>query len=453
MKKTFFKRKVYFTMILFLFFVMGIGYALIYTDLSVSNSITVKGYKSKKLYDLMMVNASLDNTSSTYVTSSSGINFSAAGSDTNGMGVYKVASTDGDTYPVFYYRGPVENNYVKFGGFCWKIVRTTNTGGVKIIYNGTYNSETGCANTETATQIGVSAFNTFTNPSLADVGYMYGTRHETTSTSMSGKKYTYANDVTYSNGTYTLVSTNTPTSSYLLSYTSLRKGYHYTCMSTATSCSTVYYIYSFGTSKTHHVTMTGGTLLSNVLSDTTTGSSNTTSSVIKGVVDDWYNSNLASYESYLEDAVWCNDRSIYEISGWDKDSDSTADLHFDGYNRNFLKYTPSVTCPANDSFTTSSSNGNGKLSHPVGLITADEIILGSGTTSGYLHTGSAYWTMTPSYYSDSTTGAHNYAFSAGVLESISKVSAEYGVRPMVSLKPGIEYSSGDGTALSPYIIG
>lgn len=453
MKKTFLKRKVYFTMILFLFFVMGIGYALIYTDLGISNSITVKGYKSKKLYDLMMVNASLDNTSSTYVTSSSGISFSSAGSETNGMGIYKMASTNGDSYPVFYYRGPIDNNHVRFGGFCWKIVRTTNTGGVKIIYNGTYNSETGCGNTAESSQIGVSAFNTYTNPSLADVGYMYGTRHETTSTSMSGKKYTYANDVTYSNGTYTLVSTNTPSSSYLLSYTSLRKGYHYTCMSTATSCSTVYYIYSFGTSKTHHVTMTGGTLLSKVLSDTTTGSSNTTSSVIKGVLDSWYESNLSSYESYLEDTVFCNDRSIYELSGWDKDSNSTSDLHFNGYARNFLTYKPSVSCPANDSFTTNSANGNGKLSHPIGLITADEIILASGTTSGYLHSGSAYWTMTPSYYGDSTTGAHNYVFSAGILESISKVSAEYGVRPVVSLKAGIEYSSGDGTALNPYVIG
>ena len=25
---------------------------------------------------------------------------------------------------------------VKFAGFCWKIIATTNTGGVKIIYNG-----------------------------------------------------------------------------------------------------------------------------------------------------------------------------------------------------------------------------------------------------------------------------------------------------------------------------
>ena len=44
-----------------------------------------------------------------------------------------------DTYanPVYYYNGAVEDNNVLFAGFCWKIVRTTDTGGVKLIYNGT----------------------------------------------------------------------------------------------------------------------------------------------------------------------------------------------------------------------------------------------------------------------------------------------------------------------------
>ena len=43
-----------------------------------------------------------------------------------------------DTYanPVYYYKGNVQNNNVLFAGFCWKIVRTTETGGVKIVYNG-----------------------------------------------------------------------------------------------------------------------------------------------------------------------------------------------------------------------------------------------------------------------------------------------------------------------------
>ena len=37
---------------------------------------------------------------------------------------------------IYYFNGAVENNNVLFGGYCWKIVRTTGTGGVKMIYNG-----------------------------------------------------------------------------------------------------------------------------------------------------------------------------------------------------------------------------------------------------------------------------------------------------------------------------
>ena len=51
-------------------------------------------------------------------------------------GVYLRAGTQNDDYPIVYYRGAVENNNVVFNNKCWKAVRTTNTGGVKLIYNG-----------------------------------------------------------------------------------------------------------------------------------------------------------------------------------------------------------------------------------------------------------------------------------------------------------------------------
>lgn len=49
---------------------------------------------------------------------------------------YTFSSTKDDKYPVHYYRGEVDNNFVKFGGFCWRAVRTTSTGGTKLIYSG-----------------------------------------------------------------------------------------------------------------------------------------------------------------------------------------------------------------------------------------------------------------------------------------------------------------------------
>lgn len=64
------------------------------------------------------------------------VNFNSTPTDAN-SGVYTIASTANDEYPVHYYRGNIKNNNVLFAGFCWKMVRTTSTGGVKLIYNGT----------------------------------------------------------------------------------------------------------------------------------------------------------------------------------------------------------------------------------------------------------------------------------------------------------------------------
>jgi hypothetical protein len=135
----------------------------------------VPSYNMRKgtLYYQMMSNASLDNISSEYVTSSTGIDFSNISSDTNGKGVYELSSTANDTYPIYYYRGAVTDNNVIFANFCWKIVRTTETGGVKLIYNGSP-SNGQCSNTGTSSQIGTSAFNSSYNKN-AYVGYMYGT--------------------------------------------------------------------------------------------------------------------------------------------------------------------------------------------------------------------------------------------------------------------------------------
>ena len=68
------------------------------------------------------------------------INFDSNPTDAN-SGVYTIASTKDDEYPVHYYRGKIDNNNVSFAGFCWKMVRTTSTGGVKLIYNGTLKDE------------------------------------------------------------------------------------------------------------------------------------------------------------------------------------------------------------------------------------------------------------------------------------------------------------------------
>ncbi|MBO5120548.1 MAG: hypothetical protein J6C28_02530, partial [Bacilli bacterium] len=108
-----------------------------------------------------------------------------------------------------------------------------------------------------------------------------------------------------------------------------------------------------------------------------------------------------------------------------------------------------------DSFTVSSSKGNGSLIYPVGLLTADEYTLaGSGnkgySTTSYLHTGQYQWSLSPFYfYSHNARGF--YLASSGTLFS-HDVPYTRGVRPSVSLKLGTLISGGDGSVSTPYIV-
>ena len=92
----------------------------------------------------------------------------SANSDTNG--IYMTTDTDSGS-PVYYYRGSVDNHLI-FANFCWKIVRTTETGGVKLIYDGKPSSDQ-CNNTASYTTIASVAFNTKEDDAKY-VGYMYG---------------------------------------------------------------------------------------------------------------------------------------------------------------------------------------------------------------------------------------------------------------------------------------
>ena len=80
----------------------------------------------------------------------------------------KAKDAYGDSY---YYRGNVTNNYVKFAGFYWRIIRINGDGTVRVIYDGT----SAHANSEASEdrQIGTTAFNSSYNDN-AYLGYMYG---------------------------------------------------------------------------------------------------------------------------------------------------------------------------------------------------------------------------------------------------------------------------------------
>ena len=71
----------------------------------------------------------------------------------------------------YYYRGNVQNNYVKFANFYWRIIRVNGDGSVRMIYDGTLAHTNG---EETSDRdIGGSQFNEDSNRN-AYIGYMYG---------------------------------------------------------------------------------------------------------------------------------------------------------------------------------------------------------------------------------------------------------------------------------------
>ena len=403
--------------------------------------------------DTLSVNAVIDNTSSTYVSASTGIDWNAISSDTNGKGIYIRAGTENDAHPIYYYRGAVTNNNVLFAGFCWKIVRTTSTGGTKLIYNGTptgtNNNE--CNNTDTASQLSTKSKFNNNYTSLADVGYMYGTRYPYSSGTGTG--WYYAPDVTYSNGTYTLISNgsyNVETKS-TISGTNL-KYHHYTCGSdTATTCASVRYVYNVTSSTAYYITLTNGKKVEDALDEMFT---NTTGSTIKTAIDTWYASNMTSYTSKLEDTPYCNDRTIYQLGGWSPTGSTTSYLYLGAYGRTLSPYTPSLTCNTNDAFTVSAGNGNGKLTYPVGLLTADEIRLGGGkrdTTNStyYLYTSQSWWSGSPFYFFRGSATGFRVSGSLGS----DYFNIAYGVRPAVSLKPGTKFAEGGtGISTNPYVV-
>ena len=92
-------------------------------------------------------------------------------------------TTDYDGNPTYYYRGSVENNYVKFAGFYWRIIRINSNGSIRMIYDGTSAHANGEASTDR--QYGTSQFNPSSNNNMY-VGYMY-TEGETHGTGTSSK--------------------------------------------------------------------------------------------------------------------------------------------------------------------------------------------------------------------------------------------------------------------------
>ena len=189
-----------------------------------------------------------------------------------------------------------------------------------------------------------------------------------------------------------------------------------------------------------------------------------TDSTIKGVVDDWYEDHLkGTYEKYIADSIFCNDREITDYSepyydSWDG-AGPYVDVYYATYSRLVDNKIPELTCTnKSDRYTTSDKKGNGLLSNPVGLLTADEAFLAGGTTLSnktyYLYSNERYWISTPHTFIDMFNFPN--VWSVAIDGCLATDDVGYGLvsaRPVINLKADVKFA-GDGRidTNSPYEI-
>ena len=116
-----------------------------------------------KLYDKLLADNPTRETRNTYnavfTNNTTGTLFTATEKN-----VHNIADTT-----VYYYAGNTTNNWVKFAGFYWRIIRTNADGSIRMLYSGTsHDTTSGYINSTSY------AFNSTDNNPMY-VGYMYGT--------------------------------------------------------------------------------------------------------------------------------------------------------------------------------------------------------------------------------------------------------------------------------------
>ena len=370
---------------------------------------------------------------------------------TTDEGLFMAEDDEGESY---YYRGAVKNNYVSFAGFIWRIIRRNGDGSIRIIYSGKSTSDTGDAVT-----IGTSQFNSkYWDPTY--VGYKYNedfSLHESNGTTgydwfTNTRKYNFGTGYTFDQSTKKFTLTGVIKQlTWNDNHEEIVNNQLYSCLNT--SCNVVYKIVGYNSAtqmKVQPISYSSNSLLS--------AQTNKTDSPIKTTLDNWYKTNMTSYNDKLADETFCSDRSISYGSGYL----TTPTTTYGAYGRLQDGKKPSLKCSQdNDKF--KMSNESAKLNYPVALITADEVALAGGrghynggyspNSNYYLYNGKSYWTLSPSIFVSYHSLARVwYVLSSGSLDPWYDVTGSFGVRPVINLRADVQITKGDGSSLNPFVI-
>ena len=332
--------------------------------------------------------------------------------------------------------------------------------------------------------IGTNKYNQ-NHESMADVGYMSNVRYEY-NTATAAQNSIFGKSVEWDGSNYLVIENVSGEPS---TNTTFDNQHHYTCGTIGeTTCSTVRFYYG-----SNYLELINGDTIQDALYKMTGNGTddvklknsdyklNVNDSLIKTLIETWFAENLTNnintsrpnYQKYLEDTAFCNDRSFKTVEGNTSyatflnsnfnpnGGDLTKNINFGTSNRvrnNWYSTTnvPSLTCP-NEIDRFSVGNTRAHLNYPVGMLTADELVLAGANHDGwtnsnyYLYGGIDYFTMSP--YSYSNYDSIVYENFKGLQLQYTYVNSTAGIRPVVSLKLGIEFETGgDGTPTNPYVV-
>lgn len=194
-------------------------------------------------------------------------------------------------------------------------------------------------------------------------------------------------------------------------------------------------------------------------------------SAIKTTIDNWYKTNIydKNLESYIQNQVFCNDRSISTKSWGVGDGYSlNKPTLYNTYYRMFSFHEPSLICQnKNDRFTLkvdslssikgTNGYGNNNLNYPIGLMTIDEAMLAGGLYNNmnlkyYLNNNDYWWISSPFIWNDTNAVSFVMRVDADGNFNSANTLLSHGVRPVINLKTGVQLESGSGTESDPYIL-
>ena len=337
---------------------------------------------------------------------------SAVSADTEAV----LARTQDDYGTSYYFRGAVTNNFVEYANMCWRIVRVTGDGSIKLVlYN--YNGLTSTNNTP--------ASSTPCNVTGNDLAFA---RYE-------GDTYTSAFNSSYNDNAYVgLMYGTAGASSYADAHTN-------TNASTILTNLNKWYTNVLSKQANFNDSQLADTIWCNdksVVTDATFNPGGYTLGTNYG-----YGTNINYYSAT---------KRLQSTSGSTGGTGPTLICPNDYTGGKLSKFTVSDT-----------TYGNGALSGyaKVGLLTADEIAFAGGalskSNSTYYIKGNAnlnfWWALSPGGFDGDGASVWGVSGNFSLLDFDFVNDYSVGVRPSLSLQSGVKIStSGNGSATSPYKI-